>query len=123
MGASETKQDISFSQYFITNLLRQHILFNKIVAKLPRFLVNPIVKYAVYVEYLIQKHLFKDSHNLHTVTNAKVNKSIRIAPEALDLSKTTQKDRSLRTIVAKTIKKLDSETEMEKLSAVLTRGP
>ena len=123
MGASETKLDISFSQYFVTNFLRQHILFNKIVAKLPRFLVDPIVRYAVYFEYLIQKHLFKDSHNLHTVTNAKVNKSIRISPEELDLSNTTQKDRSLRTIVAKRIKKIDSENEMENLAAMLTRGP
>ena len=46
------------------------------VAKLPRFLVYPIVRYMLYFEFLMQKYILNDKHNLHTetITN-KVDKS------------------------------------------------
>ena len=98
MGAASEIKDISFSQYFITNFLKQHIIFNKKITKLPRFLVYPIVRYLLYFEYLIQKYFFKDDHNLHRNANSRNNSDIRIKDHELDPTKTTQKDRSLRTI-------------------------
>ena len=112
----------TFSKYFMTNFLRKHIVFNKIVAKLPSFIVDPIAKYMIYFEFLIQKHLLKDSHNLHTNSNNKYNPKIRIKYNDVDPSKTTQKDRSLRSIVAKKMMKLNS-TEQEKTLSMLTGGP
>jgi hypothetical protein len=113
---------LSINQYFVTNLLRKHIIFNKAVAKLPRFIVDPIMKYMLYFEYLIQKNIFKDPHNLHAATNKKVNSKIRIKYDEVDPLKTTQKDRSLRTIVAKRMMKYKA-TEEQKLVNSLTGGP
>ena len=121
MGAAG-ETEISISKYFITNFLKQHIIFNKKIAKLPRFLVSPTVRYMLYFEYLIQKKLFKDSNNLHTVTNKKVNSKIRVKHDELDPSKTTQKDRSLRTIVAKKMAQI-GRTEQAKLVSSITGGP
>lgn len=102
MGAGQTAVNASFNQYKITNFLKQHIIFNKTVAKLPRFLVYPIVRYLLYFEFLIQKYFIKEAHNnIHLFINKKVNSKIRIKYEEVDPSKTTQKDRSLRSIVAK----------------------
>ena len=122
MGGSGLAKDTTFSQYFITNFLRENIIFNKIVARLPRVLVYPIVRYALYFEYLIQKYFLKDNHNLHIETNAKVRPEIRIKDDLVDPSKTTQKDRSLRTIVAKRMVKFE-RSEQEKTLSLLTGGP
>ena len=121
MGAA-TEINVPISQYFITNFVKEHIVFNKIIAKLPKFLVHPIVRYALYFEYLIQKIIFKDSNNLHTVTNKKVNPKIRVKYNDVDPSKTTQKDRSLRTIVVKKMMELN-RTEQAKLISSITGGP
>jgi len=120
-AASEKKLDLSFSQYFISNFLKQHIVFNKVVAKLPRFLVDPIVRYLLYFEYLMQRHLLKDTHNVHR-RNAKGNSKIRIEYDQIDPLKTTQKDRSLRSIVTKKMAQLQ-RTEQEKTASILTAGP
>ena len=123
MGAAG-EASISINQNFITNRIKDHIVFNKFVAKLPRFLVYPIVKYLLYFEYLVQKYLFKNSYNLHKVAieaNNKVNSKIRIQPEEVDRTKTSAKDRSLRTIVEKR-EKLIKKTEQEKLISTLTVG-
>ena len=122
MGAASEIKDISFSQYFITNFLKQHIIFNKKITKLPRFLVYPIVRYLLYFEYLIQKYFFKDDHNLHRNANSRNNSDIRIKDHELDPTKTTQKDRSLRTIVNKKMMQLN-KTEQEKVASTLTAGP
>ncbi len=122
MGAVAENLDISFDQYFITNFLKQHIIFNKKIAKLPRFLVYPTVRYMLYFEYLIQKYFFKDEHNLHRTANSKVKSSIRIKESKTEPSKTTQKDRSLRTMVTKKMAQFH-RTEQEKLSSTLTGGP
>ena len=119
-AASEKELDLSFSQYFISNFLKQHIVFNKFVAKLPRFLVDPFVRYSLYFEYLIQKYLLKDSHNLHK--NSKGNSKIRITYDEIDPLKTTQKDRSLRTIVKNKMAQL-KRTEDEITASSLTAGP
>ena len=111
----------TFSKYFMTNFLRKHIVFNKIVARLPRFIVDPIVRYMIYFEFLIQKYLLKDSHNLHTNYNNKANEKIRIKYDDVDPSKTTQKDRSLISIVAKKMMQL-KKTEQEKTLSMLTGG-
>ena len=55
----------------------------------------------LYVEYLLQKYLYKDTNNIHKITNSKVNSSIRLEDELFDTSKTSQIDRSLRSIVKK----------------------
>ncbi len=119
-GSGEKELDVSVSRYFITNFLKQHVVFSKVVAKLPRFVVDPIVRYLLYLEFLIQKHLFKDSHNLYK--NSKENSKIRIKYEMLDPSKTTQKERSLRTIVAKRMGQFN-RTEQDKTASMLTAGP
>jgi hypothetical protein len=112
----------SYNNYFVTNFLRKYIVFNKMVARLPRFIVNPIVKYALYFEFLVQKHILKDSHNLHTHKNNKYNPKIRIKNDDVDPSKTSQKDRSLRSIIAKKMLQLNG-TEQEKTLSMLTGGP
>ncbi len=123
-GAVKKKENIAFSNYFITNFLKRHIVFNRIVAKLPRFLVDPIVRYLLYFEFLIQKNFFKDKHHLHAVsgTSKKMNSKIRIRYEEIDPAKTTQKDRSLRTIVEKKMKELN-RSKQEKTLSTLTAGP
>ena len=72
----------------------------------------------------MQKYFLKDKHNLHTVatTNKKIRSKIRIREEELDPKKTTQKDRSLRTIVAKKMKEFNKTKELETISS-LTAGP
>jgi len=122
MGDAGEKEDLSFSQYFITNFLKQHVIFNKTLTKLPRFILYPIVRYLLYFEFLIQKHWFKDSHNLHKITNEKINSKIRIKYEEIDPAKTTQKDRSLRTIVVKKMNYLN-KNKQEEISSMLTAGP
>ena len=101
MGAATAKvEKTSISHYLITNFLRQHIVFNQKLSYLPRFLIEPFVKWAAYSEFMLQKLFFKDSHNLHNELNAKAaKKKIRISATELSPSKTSQKDRSLRTIV------------------------
>jgi len=89
MGAAG-ETEISISKYFITNFLKQHIIFSKMVAKLPSLLVDSIVRYLLYTEYLIHKYLLKDKHNLYK--NSKRNLDIRIGYDQLDPAKTTQKD-------------------------------
>ena len=121
MGDAGEKLDISFSNHFVTNFVKEHIVFNKTIAKLPRWLVYPVVRYALYFEFLIQKYFFKDNHMLHRTTNAKVNSSIRITEEEIDSAKTNQKDRSLRSIVARRVK--PNLSEREKALSALTGGP
>ena len=122
MGGSGVADGFKFSQYFITNFLSQHIIFNEAIAKLPRWLVDPIVRYMLYLEYLIQKNIFKDKHNLHKTVNAKVDREIRVKYEEVNPETTTQKDRSLRTIVAKKMEEL-KRTREETLISTLTGGP
>ena len=121
-GGSGVTDGLTFSQYFITNFLSKHIIFNKTVAKLPRWLIDPIVRYMLYFEYFIQKNIFKDKHNLHNTINANINPKIRIKYNEVDPQKTTQKDRSLRTIVTKKMTQL-KRTGQEKLVSTLTVGP
>jgi len=124
MGSGGETKDISFSNYFITNFLKQYVVFNTTIAKLPRFIVEPAVRYLLYFEFLIQKYFLKDKHNLHTVatTNKKIRSKIRIREEELDPTKTSQKDRSLRTIVGKKMKKFNNTKVKETISS-LTAGP
>ena len=43
-------KEIKIDQYFITNFFKQHVVFNEFIAKLPRFLVNPIIKWSIYLD-------------------------------------------------------------------------
>ena len=122
MGGSGVADGFKFSQYFITNFLSQYVIFNKTIARLPRWLVDPAVRYMLYFEYQIQKKIFKDKHNLHKTVNSKVSSKIRITYEDVDPTKTTQKDRSLRTIVTKKMAQL-KRTSQERLISALTAGP
>ena len=80
--------------------------FNEQIAKIiPKFILYPIVRYALYAEYLAQRFFFKDTNNLHTVTNSKVRKDIRIQKEDIEPTKTTQIERSLRSIVKRKFSK------------------
>ena len=69
-----------------------------------------------------KKHIFKDSHNLHIATNSKVDRKIRIKEEQLDPLKTTQIERSLRSIVKTKMKQMNM-TKQEKILSSLTAGP
>ena len=84
-------------------------------------MVYPIVRYMIYLEYLFQKYIVKDSENIHKNTN-KANSKIRISDAAVDPSKTTQKERSLRSIVAKKTAQL-LRSGKEKTHSLLTAGP
>ena len=39
-----------------TNFLRKHVIFNRKISKIPRLLVDPIVRYMLYFEFLVQKY-------------------------------------------------------------------
>ena len=118
------KKGISISNYFITNFLRKHVIFNRKISKIPRLLVDPIVRYMLYFEFLVQKNIFKDKNLLHSVsaTNKKMNADIRLKYEYMDSSKTNRMDRSLRSVVKKKIMQLN-RTEEEKTLDSLTGGP
>jgi|ETNmetMinimDraft_8_1059916.scaffolds.fasta_scaffold544582_1 hypothetical protein len=83
---------------------------------------TPIIKYSMYLEYLIQKYIFKDSHNLHMSVNSKVDRKIRIKEEQLDPLKTRQIERSLRSIVKTKMTHMNM-SEKEKVANLLTGGP
>ena len=101
-GGGDNKIHSQFNKNFITHFIKKNIAFNETLAKyVPRFLLYPFVRYLLYLEYLLQKILFKDTNNIHTWTNSKVNKKIRITDQDIDSNKTTQIERSLRTIVAR----------------------
>jgi|MDTF01.1.fsa_nt_gb anaerobic magnesium-protoporphyrin IX monomethyl ester cyclase len=101
-GGGGDEQTHVFDKNFVTNFLKKNIVFNEKYAKwVPRFILYPIVRYSLFFEYLIQKYLVKDTNNIHMVTNAKVNKKIRIEEKYTDPKITTQIERSLRTIVEK----------------------
>ena len=122
MGASAQKTDLSFNQYIITNFLKQNIVFNKVIAKLPRFFVYPLVRYSLYVEYLFQKYFFKDDHNLHRNINSKYISKLRLKESEVDPTKTMTKERSLRNIVARKLDEI-KRSEQDKLVSTLTGGP
>ena len=124
MGAGLLKKDLTINQYILTNFLRQNIVFNKFFTILPNILVDNFTRTLVYLEYIIQKYLFKDKHNLHKFSNKKVAKKIRLSKEELNPSNTTQKERSLRTIVAKRkMPYLATFSNQDKETAMLTGGP
>ena len=122
MGGAGLVKDVTFNQYFVTNFLKENVVFNKTIARLPKFMIYPIARYALYFEYLVQKYFFKDEHNLHRTTNAKVKSKIRIGFNLVDPTKTSQKDRSLRTIVEKKMAQFN-RSEEEKTLSFLTGGP
>ena len=122
IGGAGIVDDISFSQYFITNFLKQHIIFNKTVAKFPRFLVYPLTRYMLYFEFLLQKYIFKDKNNLHNTTKEILDSKVRIEERELDPSLTTQKERSLRSIVEKKMKNFQHSAQ-DKIESSLTAGP
>jgi hypothetical protein len=121
-GGGDEKTHINFNRYFITNFLKKYIVFNTLIASLPRIFTYPFIRYLLYLEYLIQKVLFKDSNNLHRSANSKANKSIRINPKDIALNKTTQKERSLRFILQEK-KKYIQMNEQERTLSQLTGGP
>lgn len=125
MGAATTQEEksISINPYFITNFLRQHIVFNQKLSYLPRFLIENFVRILSYLEFLYQKNFLKDSNNLHNKINEIARKKInRIKEEDLSPNLTRQKDRSLRSIVDK-IKKIRNINSSKDSIDVLTSGP
>ena len=120
---SGTESGISFSNYFVTNFVRDHIVFNKKIAKLPRFLVNPLVKFGLYIEWMFQKYVLKDQHNLHKYPNSFASSKFRLDKKLFDRNTTSQKDRSLRTIVNKKYLENFKQNVEEKVLTSLTAGP
>lgn len=87
---------------FITNYLKKNIAFNEKIAKfVPKFILYPLVRYALYLEYLYQNKFLKDTNNLHMKTNNKLNNDLRIEKKFVDFKNTSQIDRSLRNIIKK----------------------
>lgn len=99
-GSGDDKTHSKTDPYFITNFIKKYV-FKKWITKIPRLILNPIVRYMLYLEYLIQKKIFKDENNLHRVTNSKVNEDLRLKKEEIDFETTRQIERSLRSIVKK----------------------
>lgn len=120
-GSGDDKTHSKTDPYFITNFIKKYI-FKKWITKIPKFVLDPIVRYSLFIEYLIQKNLFKDENNLHRFINAKVNKAIRLKKEEIDFKKTRQIERSLRSIVKKRLADIEP-TATEKTLRSLTFGP
>ena len=89
---------------------------------IPAFILDNVVRLMLYVEYTIQKRIFNDQNNLHTITNAKVNEKIRIKDEEVNFEKTRQIERSLRSIVKKRFLNKQPSPQ-EKVLSSLTFGP
>ena len=105
-GGGGDEKTHTFNKNLITNYIKKNVAFNEQIAKIiPKFILYPIVRYALYAEYLAQRFFFKDTNNLHTVTNSKVRKDIRIQKEDIEPTKTTQIERSLRSIVKRKFSK------------------
>jgi hypothetical protein len=121
-GGGDEKTHVSFDKYFITNFLKKYIVFNNFFSHFPRIIIYPLIRYLLYLEYLIQKFLLKDVNNIHNKINSKINRSLRIDPKDLDIKTTTQKERSLRYILEKKLKNI-SKNEQEKTISLLTAGP
>ena len=120
-GSGDDKTHSKTDPYFITNFIKKYV-FQKWITRVPRFILNPIVRYLLYLEYLIQKKIFKDENNLHRMTNSKVNDGIRIKKEEVDFNTTKQIERSLRTIVKKRMIGIEV-SQREKTLSSLTAGP
>jgi len=125
MGGSGVA-DVAINQYFFSSFVKEKIVFNEKVAKLPRFIVNPIVRWGLYLEFLVQKYFFKDKNNLHTdafslARQKKMSSKMRIQYKDVDPLKTTQRDRSLRTIVRKKME-AKNRTREEVTASLLTGG-
>jgi hypothetical protein len=112
--------DVSINQYFITSFLRDKVVCNTKIARLPRIIIDPIVRSLLMFEYIVQKYFFKMQHNLHTIINQRANSTMRIPEEELDPSRFNPKDISLRSIVKKRMLELDrsdQEITISKLTA------
>jgi len=121
-GGGDEKTHVAFDAYFITNFLKKHIIFNNFVSAIPKIIIYPLIRYLLYFELLIQKLVLKDENNIHNKINIKTDKSVRITPEELDLEKTTQKERSLRSILEKKLQN-KKRSEQEMVVSQLTGGP
>ena len=123
-GGGDDKTHNQINKYFVTDFIRKKVALNEKFAAIPRFILYPIVRYSLYFEYLLQRFFFKDTNNIHLVTNRKVNRKIRIKPEEIDPLKTSQKDRSLRSIVQKRFKDYEKNlSSAEKRVNSLVAGP
>ena len=112
-----------FNQNFISNFIKKNIAFNDFLARwCPRFLLYPLVRYSLFIEYNLQKFLIKDTNNIHIKTNSKVNKNLRIEQEYLNPTTTKQIDRSLRSIVKKKFPELIIQKKLDPAKS-LTGGP
>jgi len=120
-GGGDDKTHSKSDPYFITNFIKKYV-FKKWITKIPSLILNPIVRYMLYLEYLIQKRIFKDENNLHRVTNAKIDKNLRLKKEETDFKTTRQIERSLRQIVRKRMQGIEISAKQKTLSS-LTGGP
>ena len=120
MGSGIVASDLKISQYFITNFLRQNIIFNKKLLILPNCLVDVFTRSLLFIEYVLQKYLFRDKHNLHSFFSKNIKKS-RLKKEETNPLTTTQKDRSLRSVVSR--KRNFSEAISKTDPVLLTSGP
>jgi hypothetical protein len=121
-GSGDDKTHI-INKNFITDFIRKNVAFNEKIAKwIPRFILYPVVRYSLYFEYLIQKYLIKDTNNIHKETNSRVSKKIRIEKKYLDVKKTTQIERSLRSIVEKKFENIDYERKNNPAHSLIS-GP
>lgn len=121
-GSGDDKTHI-INKNFISDFIRKNIAFNEKIAKwAPRFILYPVVRYSLYFEYLIQKYLIKDTNNIHRETNSRVSKKIRIEKKYLDEKKTTQIERSLRSIVEKKFENVKYERKNNPAHSLIS-GP
>ncbi len=121
-GGDENTHKIN--KNFITNFIKGNVAFNETVAKwVPRFILYPLVRYSLYLEYLIQKYFTKDTNNIHLKTNAKVKRDIRLDDKYFNPEKTSQIDRSLRSIVKKKFSNIENINSQKKAIDALIGGP
>lgn len=80
---------------FFTWFIDTHILGNKYLDQIPRNLLYPLVKFLLYVEFLIQKRMtFNTNNNIFVMDGSKVKRLIES-----DIIGKSSKSRSLRGIV------------------------
>ena len=101
---------LKFTQ--ITYLVDTYIVGNKIIDKIPRAVIYPVIKYALYLEYLVQKMY---GHNMQSNLYIKRNKVKRLSLDFVKNIK-SKKRRSLRGIVLENRDVITSDVDLVRRS-------
>jgi anaerobic magnesium-protoporphyrin IX monomethyl ester cyclase len=106
---------------WLTEILDNKIIGNPLMDRIPRVILYPIIKYAVFVEFVIQSMFSRNKkHNIFKKIGTSKN-NIRIKAEFFTRT-TKRSDKSLRKIVEKKYQVAESPDHEEKSRKLLLRG-